>query len=109
MQTRANSCNVLVITRNEHVSGSSPLVGSLFSSGLQVKRRTKMVIPAHIKRSTKSPSAGKDGSLFQLLGPLTPSSMNAGSIVLQRQQILTKPTTLQGDRPYRRRLRGGWR
>jgi hypothetical protein len=30
LQLRANSCNTLTITRNEQVSGSSPLVGSLF-------------------------------------------------------------------------------
>jgi hypothetical protein len=29
LQTRANPCNALWITRNEQVSGSSPLVGSL--------------------------------------------------------------------------------
>ncbi len=30
LQARANPCNTRIITRNEQVSGSSPLVGSLF-------------------------------------------------------------------------------
>jgi hypothetical protein len=33
----ANPCNTLFITRNEQISGSSPLVGSLFSLDLQEK------------------------------------------------------------------------
>jgi hypothetical protein len=35
LQPRANLCNALFITRNEQVSGSSPLVGSLFCRHLQ--------------------------------------------------------------------------
>jgi hypothetical protein len=30
LQAHANSCNALIITRNEKISGSSPLVGYLF-------------------------------------------------------------------------------
>jgi hypothetical protein len=39
LQARTNPCNARWITRNEQVSGSSPLVGSLFSFYLQGKRR----------------------------------------------------------------------
>jgi hypothetical protein len=34
LQLQANPCNARWITRNEQVSGSSPLVGSLFSAYL---------------------------------------------------------------------------
>ena len=35
LQPRANSCNILIITHNEQVSSSSPIVGSSFCAVLQ--------------------------------------------------------------------------
>jgi hypothetical protein len=32
LQARANRCNLLLITRNEQIGGSSPLVGSFESA-----------------------------------------------------------------------------
>ena len=40
-QPTATPSDALFITRNEQVSGSSSLVGSLFSPGLQVKYATR--------------------------------------------------------------------
>jgi len=40
LQAWANPCNASIITRNEQVSGSSPLVGSLFCFDLQEKRKS---------------------------------------------------------------------
>ena len=37
LQARATPCNALFITRNEQVSGSSPLVGSPFSLRIPTK------------------------------------------------------------------------
>jgi hypothetical protein len=41
LQAPAYPRNACIITRNEQVSGSSPLVGSLFCSDFQVKRRAQ--------------------------------------------------------------------